>query len=101
MREEKKLLLKGLRSIPIDFQICVELHYWEGMGIADIAEVLGIRPGTVKSRLFRAREMLRGRIESMSNDDVLVRSTIDDLERWAGALQREFGTGEREGGEDT
>ena len=91
MREEKKLLLKGLRSIPIDFQICVELHYWEGMGVADIAEVLGVRPGTVKSRLFRAREMLRARIETMSNDDALVRSTIDDLERWAGALQREFG----------
>lgn len=91
--EEKKLLLKGLRSIPIDFQICVELHYWEGMGVADIAEVLGVQVGTVKSRLFRARQMLRERIEAMHESDTLIRSTVDDLDRWASALQKDFGLG--------
>ncbi len=96
MREEKKLLLKGLRTIPIDFQICVELHYWEGMGVADIATVLGVQPGTVKSRLFRARAMLRERIEAMHESDELIRSTVDDLDRWAGALQRDFGRAESE-----
>lgn len=91
VHEEKKLLLEGLRSIPIDFQICVELHYWEGMGVADIAAVLGVQPGTVKSRLFRARQMLRDRIEGMHVSDQLIRSTVDDLERWAAALQKDFG----------
>lgn len=94
VHEEKKLLLKGLRSIPIDFQICVELHYWEGMGVADIASVLGVQPGTVKSRLFRARQMLRERIEAMHESDTLIRSTVDDLDRWASALQRDFGRDE-------
>lgn len=91
--EEKKLLLKGLRSIPIDFQICVELHYWEGMGVVDIAAVLGVQPGTVKSRLFRARQMLRERIQAMHASDSLIRSTVDDLERWASALHAELGQG--------
>ncbi|MBX7078674.1 MAG: RNA polymerase sigma factor [Nannocystaceae bacterium] len=99
MHEEKKLLLKGLRSIPIDFQICVELHYWEGMGVADIAAVLGVQTGTVKSRLFRARQMLRERIEAMHVSDQLIRSTIDDLDRWAAALQKDFGQGGSDGDE--
>lgn len=93
VREEKKLLLKGLRSIPIDFQICVELHYWEGMGVADIADVLGVQPGTIKSRLSRARQMLRERIEAMHESDSLIRSTVDNLDGWANALQRDFGRG--------
>jgi RNA polymerase sigma factor (sigma-70 family) len=91
VHEEKKLLLAGLRSIPIDFQICVELHYWENMGVADIAVVLGVQPGTVKSRLFRARQLLKERIEGMHASDRLIRSTVDDLDRWAGALQRDLG----------
>lgn len=93
-REEKKLLLRGLRSIPIDFQICVELHYWEGMGVAEIAQVLGVQAGTVKSRLFRARQMLRERIEAMHASAEIVRSTIDDLDRWANVLKRDFGRDE-------
>lgn len=97
VQEEKKLLLKGLRSIPIDFQICVELHYWEGMGVADIAMVLGVQPGTVKSRLFRARQMLRERIEAMHESDQLIRSTVDNLDQWAGALQRDFGRDDGDG----
>ena len=30
-RDEQKLLLKALRRIPVDFQLAVELYYWEGM----------------------------------------------------------------------
>lgn len=87
-RQEQKLLLLGLRAIPIDHQICLELHYWEGMGVADIAVVLDVAPGTVKSRLFRAREMLRERIAAMEDDAALVKSTVDDLEGWAAKLKK-------------
>ena len=35
------------------------LHYLEGFGIADIAGILHVPPGTVKSRLHAARNELK------------------------------------------
>jgi RNA polymerase sigma-70 factor (ECF subfamily) len=37
---------------------CVVLHYVDQQSIDEVAEVLGVRPGTVKSSLFRARRRL-------------------------------------------
>ena len=93
-RDERKLLAQGLRQIPLDLQITIELHYWEGLGVADIAEVLGVPPGTVKSRLHRAREQLKQRLEAMEANPALVESTIGELARWAEALKK--GLDERE-----
>jgi RNA polymerase sigma factor (sigma-70 family) len=47
-----------LRRLPVDMQMVVEMHYWEDQSTAEIAEVLDIAQGTVKSRLRRARESL-------------------------------------------
>lgn len=59
-RNERKLaMLRALRGLPIDFQIVLELAYWEDLSGAEMAEVLGISPHTVRSRLARARAALR------------------------------------------
>jgi len=55
-------ILAAMQSIPVDFQITLELHYWEQLDAADIAAVLEIAPGTVRTRLHRAREALRARL---------------------------------------
>lgn len=86
--EQQRLLLLALRRIPIDFQIAVELYYWEEMSIADIAAVLDVAPGTVKSRLGRAREKLAAAMRELSTDAALVQSSIDDLEGWARSLRQ-------------
>lgn len=59
IREEERVVLDALNVLPLDLQITLELHYWEGMSVAEVGEVLGVPGGTVKSRLHRAREMLR------------------------------------------
>ena len=41
----------------------IHLHYYEGYSTAELAKMLGCRPGTVRSRLFRARERLRKLLE--------------------------------------
>lgn len=46
-------------ALPEPRRAVVVLHYYEGMGIREIARTLGISAGTVKSRLSRAREELR------------------------------------------
>jgi RNA polymerase sigma-70 factor (ECF subfamily) len=79
-RQEQRLLLQALRTIPTDFQIAVELYYWEGMAVAEIAGVLGVAPGTVKSRLGRARRMLRDAIETMAPGPAVLESTLRALD---------------------
>lgn len=87
LREEQGILLRALRQLPLDFQIAVELYYWERMKTAEIAIVLEIAPGTVKSRLARARDMLRDNIARMNLSAELLESTVGDLEGWAASLR--------------
>ncbi|HWB80041.1 MAG TPA: sigma-70 family RNA polymerase sigma factor [Nannocystaceae bacterium] len=61
-QERDALLLHALQHLPLELQTCVELHYWEDLSIAELADVFAVAPGTVKSRLFRARELLRARL---------------------------------------
>jgi len=63
-RQEQSQVLEAMSRLPLDFQITLELHYWEQMSGAEIASVLGISENTVRSRLSRAKEMLRGELEN-------------------------------------
>jgi RNA polymerase sigma-70 factor, ECF subfamily len=56
--DERPALEHALRSIPEEFRVAVVLTDVEGLSIADVAEVLGVPPGTVKSRVFRGRRRL-------------------------------------------
>lgn len=90
-REQDRLLLKGLRSIPIDHQILLELHYWERLPGPALAEVLEVPEGTVRTRLRRAKVLLRDAIERIAADPELAKSTVDDLAAWAEALRDRLG----------
>lgn len=46
-----------------EFKAVVVLFYYEDMSIRNISKILDIPPGTVKSRLSRAREKLKMLIE--------------------------------------
>lgn len=85
-REERRLLLRALRRLPYDLQWLIELHYWEGLRQDDVAAVLEVPPGTIKSRLSRAKKLLRAEIEALEADPGLRASTVDDLDRWAREL---------------
>jgi len=57
--ENLKTLLKSkIEELPEHYKDVLLLHYFEGFDYKEIADVLGINIGTVKSRLFRARELL-------------------------------------------
>ena len=56
---EEREELEELFSLPPEDRAVIHLHYYEGYSTDEIARMLSLRPGTVRSRLFRAREKLR------------------------------------------
>ncbi len=86
-RREERLLLEALRSIPLDLQIALELFYWEDLAGPELAAVLGIPEGTVRSRLRRAREALDERLTQLAEDAEVLASTTTDLDLWARRLR--------------
>ncbi len=58
-REDERLLQEGLRQLPRPLRSALELHYFEGLPAADIARILVLPEGTVRSRLRRGRNLLR------------------------------------------
>lgn len=59
MEDRHMKLLAAIRALPKDKQDIIRLFYTESYSIVEIAEFLNIPPGTVKSRLFKAREKLK------------------------------------------
>ena len=94
----EELLLAGLRRIPVDCQVALELLYWEKMTTVEMAAALGIPEGTVKSRLRRGRALLREAIEARASSPDLATSTLGGIETWARALRARAGiqAGDRE-----
>jgi RNA polymerase sigma-70 factor (ECF subfamily) len=62
-RELAAALAACLEVLPEEQRACFELRHGEEFSYAEIASVLGIPPGTVMSRLARAREKMRDCLE--------------------------------------
>jgi RNA polymerase sigma factor (sigma-70 family) len=63
-RESDLVALEAaLETMPIGEREVLTLFYLRDLSLAEVAETLSIPVGTVKSRLFRARQMLRARLE--------------------------------------
>jgi RNA polymerase sigma factor (sigma-70 family) len=59
LEEEFATLESGLASLPIVERETLTLFYMRELSLEEIASLVGVPVGTVKSRLFRARQMLR------------------------------------------
>jgi RNA polymerase sigma-70 factor (ECF subfamily) len=61
--ETRELLEASIDSLPQDFRVVFILREIEGLSVEETAAQLGINPATVKTRLFRARRLLREGLE--------------------------------------
>ena len=57
--DQMEVLKRGITSLPQDQRIILTLFYLEERSVSELAEFLKIPTGTVKSRLFQARNRLR------------------------------------------
>jgi RNA polymerase sigma factor (sigma-70 family) len=57
--EDAELITKAMDELPADFREILVLRHQEGLSYKEIADIAQIPPGTVMSRLARARAKLR------------------------------------------
>lgn len=57
--DESAALRAAVDALPDRLRPVIVLHYYEDFSVEDIARILGIPQGTVKSRLSRGRDLLR------------------------------------------
>ncbi len=57
------LLRRAWRDLPGDRQAILSLRYVDGFEVQDLAQIMGVPEGTMKSRLYHARQHLREIIE--------------------------------------
>ena len=79
--QEHRQLIEALRRLPVEQQTLLELHYWEDMDIAALAEVFESPAVTIRTRLHRARKALRELMENVAPSQVL--ETLESMDVWA------------------
>ncbi len=90
-RQQHQKLVAGLRGLPVDLQMLLELHYWEGLSTSELAAVIDAPQGTVKSRLRRARALLAQSLESAEGPVLAELTHRDVLDSWVQGVRRAGG----------
>jgi RNA polymerase sigma-70 factor (ECF subfamily) len=57
--ERKAQVWRAVDALPQRFRLVIVLSAMEGHSVKDVAALLGVAEGTVKSRLFKARKLLQ------------------------------------------
>ena len=60
---EGESILKKVMSLPEQYKDVILLYYYEEFSTVEIADILKIPEGTVRSRLYRGRQMLKNILE--------------------------------------
>lgn len=55
---EKQVMMEAIAQLPQNFKEVILLHYYQGLGIAEIAQMMDLPEGTISSRLSRGRKKL-------------------------------------------
>lgn len=63
--EVKKVIFNTIEELPEDLRVAITLREIESMSYDDIAMVMQCPVGTVRSRIFRARDLIDHRIKSL------------------------------------
>ena len=66
LRQERcQTVRQAVSNLADRYRIPVLLYYMEEMSVSQIAAIMGIPPGTVKSRLYKARKQLESELEGL------------------------------------
>ncbi len=63
MQPEESGIFEEVAALPNKYRAVIHLYYYEGYSIEEISRITGIKSATVRTRLRRGREMLKGKLE--------------------------------------
>jgi RNA polymerase sigma factor (sigma-70 family) len=86
-REEVKLMVKALRSLSLEDQLLLALAYGDERAQREIAASLGLGPAQCNTKLYRARQRLKGQLEALWASPVQ-QSTLGGFETWLASVHR-------------
>ena len=65
VEDDYREVYSAVLSLPGKYRAVIHLHYFEGLSVAEIARMLQVPEGTVKSQLSRGRALLRDMLEEV------------------------------------
>ncbi len=71
-RLDAEQVADALAELPMEFREAATLYFTQDMSYQEIADVLGVPVGTVRSRLHRGRKLLQKKLWSLAEDYGLV-----------------------------
>jgi len=67
--ELKQVVERAIKNLPEDLRTAVTLREFDGLSYEDIADIMDCPVGTVRSRIFRAREAIDGQVREQLDGD--------------------------------
>jgi RNA polymerase sigma-70 factor, ECF subfamily len=75
LREETaRTVREAMAELPPRQALCIELYFYYDLKYSEISEITGFPVNTIKSHVFRAKRILRERLESVREDDDATRN---------------------------
>ena len=65
VEDDYREVYAAVLSLPAKYRAVIHLHYFEGLSVTEIAQMLQVAEGTVKSQLSRGRALLRDMLEEV------------------------------------
>jgi RNA polymerase sigma factor (sigma-70 family) len=82
VRGQLLLLHAALRRVPFDYQVALELYYFQSIRGPRLATILDVPIGTVRSRVRRGIEHLRVWLDKLEASPELRREAVAALDAW-------------------
>ncbi|ATO49336.1 RNA polymerase sigma factor [Brevibacillus laterosporus] len=70
-KEKEQQIWRAIQTMTPKHRSAVVLYYYEEFSIAEIAKILGVFEGTVKSRLHKARKLIAEKIQAEKETQVI------------------------------
>ncbi|MBX3173829.1 MAG: sigma-70 family RNA polymerase sigma factor [Gemmatimonadaceae bacterium] len=71
-------IVDAVRALPHEYRDALLMSDLHGMRYGEIAQLLGVPEGTIKSRLFRGRRLLQAQLRGYAEEMGYIRRSLDD-----------------------